>query len=312
MPISEIFFRSEMPPTRWMAELIPFPTLEMTTFSPSLSKGACSANQAENPTAPTAVGLMARIAAAPPLWEGSNTSLRSRNVKAKNAPPPTTSAASKNKRGMSFVFNFKLDPVPIPGPGTDAPLFVGVKVAVADAPNDPCAAAGCADVESAPKPVAVGETVDVTVIPAIFVGARIFFGLGVDDGPPGRAVSVGASVSVKVWVGVEMGMQVGIPVAVGVRPEVQSGVLVRVEVRLFVFVGTVVPVGMTDVLVGAMGVLVGTMGVLVGATGVLLGITGGLVGRMGVSVEWGTLVSWGVCEGAHNPSHSLTPANNAA
>jgi len=115
--------------------------------------------------------------------------------------------------------------MPIPGNGKDAALLVGVNDAVADKPIIPCV-----DVEVEPLPAAVAEAVCVIVMTAVFIGGSVVEDLGAGVGPPGRAVSAGTPVPVRVRVGVEMGVQVGTPVAVGVRPEVQSGVSVRVKV----------------------------------------------------------------------------------
>ncbi len=121
---------------------------------------------------------------------------------------------------MEFEFGF--DPVPIPGNGKDASLLVGVTDAVADAPIIPCG-----DVEVESMPAAVAEAVCVSAMPAVFVGGSVLVGLGVEDGPPGRAVEVGSSIPFGVGVGVQVGR--GIPVAVGVRPYVQGAVPVGVK-----------------------------------------------------------------------------------
>jgi hypothetical protein len=124
--------------------------------------------------------------------------------------------ASNNRKGMPFAFDFGFDPMPVPGNGEDAALLVGVNDAVAGKPIIPCMG-----VEVEPMPVAVAEAVCVTVASVVFIGGSILEGLGVEVGPPGRAVSAGTAVPARVAVG------------------------------LFVFVGT-------EVLVGTMGVLVGT------------------------------------------------------
>ena len=109
--------------------------------------------------------------------------------------------------------------MPISDNGRNAPLLVGVNDAVADEPIIPCV-----DVEVEPVPAAVAEVICVTVMPAAFVGGGILEGLGVEVGPPGRAVSVGTSVSVKVRVGVEVGVRVGVEVGVQVGVSVGMSV----------------------------------------------------------------------------------------